>query len=113
MPGRLQACVHILKQLLSVASNRYKSAKKYLNWVSKGIKLNDVPVRHSSHDKALQWHKRVRIVSHMLANILGKDNGDTYLEGDKPSPAQFQPQVSRDIQRLFAVRGRPGQGLIA
>ncbi|DBA70849.1 TPA: hypothetical protein ACH3X2_011619 [Trebouxia sp. C0005] len=90
MPSRLQAYTHILKQLLSVPGNWYKSAKTYLNWVSKGIKLDVVPVLHSCHDKALQWHKRVRIVNHMLANILGKDNIDIYVEGDKPSPAQFQ-----------------------
>jgi len=81
-------------------------------WQIAGIKLNIV--LHSSHDKALQWHRHVRIVKHMLANT-GKNNGVTYLEGDKPSPVQFQPQVSRDIQGLFAGRGsnKPEQGVIA
>jgi len=114
MAGRLQAYAPVLRQLHSIAGSPYKSAKTGLNWVSKGIKLNIVPVLHSSHDKALQWHRHVRIVKHMLANT-GKDNGVTYLEGDKPSPVQFQPQVSRDIQGLFAGRGsnKPEQGVIA
>ena len=120
MPGRLQAYARIPRQLFSVAGSRYKSAEINLNWFSKGIKLNIAPILHSSHDKALQWHKHVRFVKHMLANTIGKDNGNNYLEADRPSPGQYQPQVSRTYvcrtyKEHFTVRGsnRPGQGSIA
>ena len=95
MPGRSQAYAHILRQLFSEAGSQYKSAEIDLNWFSKGIKLNIVPVLHSSHDKALQWHKHVRIVKHMLASTIGKDSDNAYLEADRPSPVQYHSHVSR------------------
>ncbi len=60
-----------LRQLLNfnAASSLCKSTKPRLNLVSKGIKLSLVSIQHSSHNKAPQWQKRVRIVKRMLASV--------------------------------------------
>ena len=108
--GRLHSCSPVPESLLSMTGSMTASAKRVLQWVSKGIKLNFVPVSHPSHLKAPKWRKRAEIVKHMLTKAVGKDKIDTYLQGDKPAAVHFPNHQSVNTYKDF-VQAEVAKGI--
>ena len=80
-----------------------KRAKEILHWLDDGLSICWVPFNDWHQIRHPRFNQRLQLVKRLLANTVGEDLVDEYLEGSEPKQVRFKNRVSVQMHREFVA----------